>query len=123
MFKKILTHLIILMLTVLPVQVINAGVEYSSMQLSMEKTDSIQKECMHASMVKSDKPLEMSCCDDSSHQCDNCGTCPHISSAIFLPGINLSKTYSLTSQKFIISYSLLNGVPQKNLLRPPRTSV
>lgn len=123
MFRKILTHLIILALTALPVQVITAGVKYSNMKMSMEKTNSAQKECMHDSMVDNETLSEMPCCDDSSHQCENCGNCPQISSATFLPGMNLSKTYSLETHKFFISYSFLNGVPQKNLLRPPRTSI
>lgn len=123
MFKKILTHLIILTLTALPVQVITAGVDYTNMKMSMEKTNSAQKECMHVSMVENEKLSEMACCDDSSYQCDNCGNCPQVSSAAFFPSMSLSKAYSLEIQTFFISYSLLNGVPQKNLLRPPRAFI
>lgn len=123
MFKRILTHLIILTLTVLPVQVITAGVDYTNMKMSMEKTNSAQKECMHVSVVKNEKLSEMACCDNSSHQCDSCGNCPQVSSATFLPGMSLSKTYTLETQTFSISHFSLNGVPQKNLLRPPRTSI
>ena len=46
MFRKALTHLIILALTVLPVQVISAGVENSNMQMSMQQKQA-SNDCMH----------------------------------------------------------------------------
>ena len=69
MFKKILTHWLILMLTVLPVQVINAGVKnntvkLSNIQMSVEKTTQVNHECMHALAKESQKVSQMPCCDD-----------------------------------------------------------
>lgn len=124
MFRKILTHLIILTLTALPVQVITAGVENSNMQMKMEKSAQVEQECMHTSAADNQEIIEMSCCDDSSHQCDNCGNCPQATSAmIILPSHHLNKTIPLIKQTFFISHLLLDGVPQKNLLRPPRTLI
>lgn len=127
MFKKILTHLIILALTVLPVQVITAGVESSSMQMSMMKSAQLKQKCMHTSATDSQETTTIaaaSCCDDSSHQCDRCGTCPQAASSMtILPAYFVEKTTSLDTQKFLISHLLLNGVPQKNLLRPPRSFI
>ncbi|MCK4866138.1 MAG: hypothetical protein KAT06_12045 [Gammaproteobacteria bacterium] len=124
MFRKILTHVIILTLTALPVQVITAGVESSSMQMSMAKVTQAEQKCLHTSASGDQEITKMSCCDDVSYQCESCGDCPQASSAmIILPLQTSDKTYSLNTQKFFTSHLLLNGVPQNNLLRPPRTLI
>ena len=125
MFRKILTHLIILTLTVLPVQVVNADVENSNMKMSMMKTAQIEMECMHTSVSDNQEITNNSCCDDVSHQCESCGDdCLQAASAmIILPSQTSDKTDSLNTQKFYTSHLLLNGVPQNNLLRPPRTLI
>ncbi len=125
MFRKILTHVIILTLTALPVQVITAGVESSSMQMSMAKVTQAEQKCLHTSASGDQEITKMSCCDDVSHQCDSCGDeCPQAASAMtILLSQSSDKTYSLNSQKFFSRHLLLNGVPQNNLLRPPRTLI
>ena len=128
MFKKILTHWIILMLTVLPVQVINASaksktVSLSNIQMSVEKTTQVKHECMHALAKESQKVSQMPCCDDSSHQCDgydSCGDCSQATSAMFLPSMNSINNLNLNIQKIISNHLSLNGTSQKNLIRPPR---
>lgn len=128
MFKKILTHWIILMLTVLPVQVINASaknnaVSLSNIQMSMEKTTQVNHECMHALAKESQKVSKMPCCDDSYHQCDgydSCGDCSQATSAMFLPSMNSINNLNLNIQKIISNHLSLNGTSQKNLIRPPR---
>jgi len=123
MFRKILTHLIILAFTVLPVQVISASIESTNMKVSMEKTAQAEQECMHASMTESQEIIEMTCCDDQSHECQSCNNCPQAASAMFLPSPPFVKTSSSKTQKYSSSYLFLNGVPQKNLLRPPRNLI
>ena len=125
MFRKILTHLIILTLTVLPVQVISAAVESSSIQMSMAKVTQAEQNCLHTSASAEQEITKMSCCDDVSHQCESCGDeCPQAASAIIiLPSQPADKTYSLNTQKFFTSHLFLNGVSQNNLLRPPRTLI
>lgn len=125
MFRKILTHLIILMLTVLPVQMISADVERSNMKMSMMKIVQLEMECMHTSVSDSQEITNNSCCDDVSHQCDSCGDeCPQAASAMtILLSQSSDKTYSLKAQKFFTRHLLLYGIPQNNLLRPPRTLI
>lgn len=113
------------MLTVLPVQVISADIESSNMKMSMTKTTQSEMECMQSLVSDSQEITNNSCCDDVSHQCENCGgDCPQAASAmIILPSQTLDKIYSLKTQKFFTRHLLLNGVPQNNLLRPPRTLI
>lgn len=125
MFRKILTHLIIFTLTVLPVQVISADVENSNMKMTMQKNVQTEHECMHGSTKDSQQSTGVAaCCDDSSHQCDNCPNCTQAVSASFLMISNYSKnTLPLITPKYFISHLLLNGVTQQNLLRPPRSFI
>lgn len=123
MFRKILTHFIILTLTALPVQLINASAENSSMKMSMQKLVQAEAKCMHTSNDERQQSTDVaaSCCDDTSHQCDNCTHCPQVASALIALPVNYQEnTPSLTGQKYLISHLLVNGFSQKNLLRPPR---
>lgn len=111
------------MLTVLPVQLISAGVQNSGMKMNMQKFVQLEQKCMHASTEDSQQStgFESSCCEDASHQCDNCTNCPQAASASFTLPVNyLEDTPSLSSQKIINSHLLVSGLSQKNLLRPPR---
>jgi len=125
MLRRILAHLIILSLTVLPVQVISAAVEFSSMQMRMTNVVQSDHKSSHSSAVCNEEKSKMSCCDDVSHQCDSCGDeCPQAASVMTILLSQVSdKSYSLKSQKFFTRHVLLNGVPQNNLLRPPRTLI
>lgn len=125
MLRRVLAHLIILSLTVLPVQVISAAVEFSSMQMSMINVVQNDHKSSHSSAVCTQENSKMSCCDNVSHQCESCADeCPQAASAmIILPAYTADKIYSLSTQKFFTSHLLLNGVPQSNLLRPPRTLI
>jgi len=133
MMKKALTYLTILAITVLPVQLINASVEVLGMQMSMGQ-QMIQEEnhCMldmaqqHADSEKDSNTantIDKSCCDDDSHNCQNCDHCPQVITAMFLPASSIQKFSALKSHQFITSYLSLNGVTQKNLLRPPKTLI
>ena len=115
MFRRILTHLIIFTLTVLPVQVISASAETVEMNMSMNQ---VMNECMHE-QVSEQQVVEKSCCEEPSHQCDSCSNCPQVSSAMMLPSIASVKTHLVKIQNQLSSYLFLDGVPQKNLLRPP----
>ncbi|MCW8899616.1 MAG: hypothetical protein OQK75_03435 [Gammaproteobacteria bacterium] len=130
MFRKALTHLIIIALAVLPVQVISASVEKADMHMSMNHSTQVDNECVHASnhkmtgmeagQIMSDKE----CCDDQSHQCQSCNNCPQAAASAMLLLLHSStKISSSKTQKYFTSYLFLNGVPQKNLLRPPRTLI
>lgn len=125
MFRKTLTHLIIFALTVLPVQVISADVENSNMKMIMQKTVQTEHECMHGSAKDSQQSTGVAaCCDDNSHQCDNCPNCTQAVSASFLMISNYHRnTLPLISPKYLISHLLLHGVTQQNPLRPPRSFI
>lgn len=128
MFRKILTHFIILTLTVLPVQLLGANVENISMQMSMGHSvtglsTTSAKECLHSVARKSmatKTDMEKSCCDEQSHQCKSCNHCLHITTATILPSPLSAKIFFSSSEKFLVSHLSLNGIPQNNLLRPPR---
>lgn len=124
MFRKILTHIIILALTVFPVQVISADVESSNMKMSMMNPVQLETECMHTLVSNSHETIN-SCCDEVSHQCDSCGNdcSPAVSTMIILASQTSDKIHSLNTQKFFTRHLLLNGIPQNNLLRPPRTLI
>jgi hypothetical protein len=125
MKKKVLTYLTILAITALPVQLISANAESLNMQMSMLQSMSTQtqatNECMHEKTEQ--KSIDKSCCDDQSHECQSCNNCPQAASAMFLPFYPVVKTASLNTEKYFTSYSFLNGIPQNNLLRPPRTLI
>ncbi|MDH5601348.1 MAG: hypothetical protein OEY78_08610 [Gammaproteobacteria bacterium] len=128
MFRKILTHLIIFMLTVLPVQVISADVKNSGMKTSMQKKIHAVHECIHGStevnqQIKNNG--EHACCDSLSHQCDNCVNCSQaVTTPLLLIVINQpGNTELLISQKYFSSHLLLSGVIQQDLLRPPRNFI
>lgn len=125
MIKKVLTYFTILAMTALPVQLISANVESLNMQLNMQKSMSQQtqanNECMHE--MAEQNSINKSCCDDQSHECQNCNNCPQAASAMFLFPQSFDKTSILKSQKYFTNYLFLNSVPQKNLLRPPRTLI
>ena len=126
MFRKILTHLIILMLTALPVQVISADVENLNMKMSMMGMTQLEMESMHAMTGdSSNQGMTKSCCDEVSHQCDSCGDdCPKVASAMsILLSQSTDKVHFSNTQKFFISHLLLNGITQNNILRPPRTLI
>jgi len=123
MFRKILTHFIMIMLTVLPVQVISAGIENSNMNMQMNMSQAESK-CMHKlSEQATEQTLEKSCCSEHSNHCKSCNNCPQVTSAMALttPYQDVHPTFI----KEVLSNSdlLVNGTPQKNLLRPPRNII
>jgi len=129
MMKKALTYLTILAITVLPVQLINASVEVVGMQMSMSHQAQPDNQCMLdvselaqlAQHVDAEKnAIDKSCCDDQSHNCQSCDNCPQAITAMFLPVDSVKKSSALKSDKVFTSYLSLNGISQKNLLRPPR---
>ena len=126
MIKKTLTYLTILAITALPVQLISASVESINMQMSMHKIMSqqtqVSNECVHE--MTEQNAIDNSCCEDQSHECQNCNNCPQAAvSAMHLPSYPLSKTSLLQTQNHVCSYLFLNSAPQKSLLRPPRTLI
>ena len=129
MINKALTYLTILAITALPVQLISASVEVVGMQMSMSQQTQSKNECLHemtdqhVNLESEQNLIDKSCCDDQSHDCQSCNNCPQAASAMFLPSHPFVKTTSLKIQKYFTSYLFLNGVPQKNLLRPPRTLI
>lgn len=129
MVKKALTYLTILAISALPVQLISAGVEVVGMQMSMSQPVQAKNECssdmdmQHTNLDSQQDSIDKSCCDDQSHDCQSCNNCPQAVSAMFLPLDTFVKISSLEIQKYSTSYLFLNGVPQKNLLRPPRTLI
>jgi len=126
MIRKALTYLTILAITALPVQLISASAEIVGMQMSMSQPVLENSECssdmgmQHTNLDSQQDSMDKSCCDDQSHNCQSCNNCPQAVSVIFLPLDTFVKISSLEIQKYSTSYLFLNGVPQKNLLRPPR---
>ncbi len=130
MIKKALTYLTILAITALPVQLISASVDVLGMQLSMSQPAQLQNQCMSESNsqhIHSDQSkMDKSSCDDQSYSCDSCDSCdncPQAVTAMFSSFDTFVKPSSFKTQKDFISYLSLNGISQKNLLRPPRTSI
>jgi len=129
MIKKALTYLTILAITALPVQLISASAEVVNMQMSMSQQMQANNKCLHemntqfTEIQTSATSVENSCCNDQSYDCQSCNNCPQAASAMFLPLDAFVKISSLEIQKYSTSYLFLNGVPQKNLLRPPRTLI
>lgn len=131
--KRLLTHIIILTLTVLPVHIVSASAKNSGMKLDntkvvkLEKVVQLEHECQHSSAGKIQKNTRMTmpCCDETSHQCDNCDKCSQVFSAIsILPVSNLAEFHiSLKTEKLQAYHLQLNGIPQQNLLRPPQNLV
>lgn len=125
MFRKILTHFIMMMLTVLPVQVISAGIENSNMQMKMQmKMSQAESKCMHQQSDQvTEQTLEKSCCSEHSNQCKSCNNCPQVTSAMALTTPYQAVHPSFIKEALSNSHLLLNGTPQKNLLRPPRNII
>lgn len=106
-----------MMLTLLPVQVISASIENSNMQMQ-SKMSHDKSDCMHQHL--SEHAADKACCDEHSKQCNNC---PPVISAVVLTTLYETVHPSLKKQVLFISHLLLNGTPQKNLLRPPRNII
>ena len=126
MIRKALTYLTILALTALPVQLISASAEVVIMQMSMSQQIQSSNECLHEMNTEADvatPAIEKSCCDDQSHDCQNCNNCPQAVSVMFSPTHAVVKISLLKTTKFSIGHSVLNGIPQNNLLRPPRNLI
>ena len=129
MIKKALTYLTILAITALPVQLISASAETVSMQMSMSQQLSDDIECLHdmadkkSSLETEQNSIANACCDDQSNSCQGCNDIPQATTAMTSPVITLPKTSLLTNTKLFANNSLLHGIPQKNLLRPPRTII
>ena len=124
MINKALTYLTILAITALPVQLISANADMLVMQMSMSQQVATSNECLHEMDTTADvAEVEKSCCDKQSHDCQNCNNCPQAVSAMISPSQPMVKIYLVRTAKFSIGHSLLNGVPQQNLLRPPRTLI
>jgi hypothetical protein len=133
MFKKILTNLIIFMLTVLPVQVIAASIENDLVKLSdkqavQENIIQVKHECMHGNADKVNKSSDMPCCEDSFafHQCngcDNCGECIQGTTVMTEPAIKFSIPSNFKNQKIVSNHLFLNGISSKSPIRPPRTLI
>lgn len=126
MIRKALTYLTILAITALPVQLISASAEVVGMQMSMSQQMQASNECLHemndqlSEIQASTTSIENSCCNDQSHDCQSCNNCPQAASAMISSSQAKIKTSLLKISKISISHSDLNGVSQKNLLRPPR---
>lgn len=129
MINKALTYLTILAITALPVQLISANAENISMQMSMSQQVLSNNECLHEmtdmniSSKSEQSSMSNACCDDSSGSCQGCNDVTHGSSAMASSVIVLIKTSLLSSAKLFANNSLLHGIPQKNLLKPPRTTI
>lgn len=131
MFKKVLTYLTILAVTALPVQLISASVENLEMQMSMYKSMSqpveAPSECQHGmenqQLVIAEKQNGNACCENQSHDCLGCDSFSNTSAVMLLFPYATKKTASLRAVKVISSHLVLTGIPQKNLLRPPRIIV
>ena len=127
MIKKALTYLTILAITALPVELISASAEVVSMQMSMSQPVQIESQCMSGmaeqNVHSEQNSIDKSCCDDQSHSCESCDNCPQAVTAMFSSFDAFIKTASLKTQKYFTGYLSLNGVSQKNLLRPPRTLI
>lgn len=125
MIRKALTYLTILAITALPVQLISASAEVVIMQMSMGQQMQTSNECLHEMDTEAEAvttAIEKSCCDES-HDCQNCNNCPQAVSVLFLPAHAQVKMSLLKATKFSIGHSVLNGIPQNNLLRPPRNLI
>ena len=115
---------------VLPVQVINAGIEKNSLELSVMQASTAtamqnKHDCMHAQPAENMVLTEMPCCEDTfnAHQCEgcaSCGDCTHVSSTAFLPLLNSMNLLATGSQKNIVNHLEINGISQENPIRPPR---
>ena len=134
MLKKALTHMIIMTLAVMPVQLISASVESSvektKMQMSMMNSMQMDNECVEAlthnvSKVQIEQnSTDKSCCDDQSHQCQSCNNCPQAASAaMFLLSHQNTKAMLVSAQNNAANYLVLSGIPQQNILKPPRTFI
>lgn len=131
MINKILTYFTILAITALPVQLVSASAESVSMQMSMSQQVLVlaNNECMHEMTDKNfnseaeQNSLSNVCCDEQSSSCQGCNDIPHATSAMTSPVVTLIETSLLSTTKLFANNSLLHGIPQKNLLRPPRTTL
>lgn len=125
MIRKVLTYLTILAITALPVQLISASAADISMQMSMSQKMSSTTECMHDELnLESKAVIEKSCCDEQQlSDCQGCNDVPQAASAMFFTASTIVKTPSLASSELFSNNSLLHGVPQKNLIKPPRTII
>lgn len=124
MIRKVFTYLTILALTVLPVQLISANAESVSMQMSMSQKMESNKDCLHDMGTESKAVIEKSCCDDEQlSSCQGCNDVHHAASAMVFSASTFLKVSILSNTKLFASNSLLHGVPQKNLLRPPRNTI
>ena len=119
MIRKALTYLTILALTALPVQLISASAETINMQMSMSQTLVMSSECEHEITTQ----VANSCCDEQSSGCQGCNDVPSATSAMGSPSQAPAKIALLKTSKISIHHLVLDGVPQKNLLRPPRTLI
>ena len=120
MIRKALTYLTILALTALPVQLISASVEIVGMQMSMSQQMQAGNDCLHEMAAESKTVIENACCDDQKHDCQNCNNCPQAVSVMFSPSHALMTVSLVKAPKVSPGHSNLNGIPQKNLLRPPQ---
>ena len=129
MIKKALTYFTILAITALPVQLVSASAENVIMQMSMAQQLLANNECMHERIDKNlsleteQNFISSTCCDDQSSSCQGCNDVTHATTAMTSHAIAMVKTTLLSSTELFANNSLLHGIPQKNLLRPPRTTL
>jgi hypothetical protein len=129
MIRKALTYFTILAITALPVQLVSASAENVSMQMSMAQQLLANNECIHERIDKNlsleteQNFISNACCDDQSSSCQGCNDVTHATTAMTSPVIAMVKTSLLISTELFANNSLLHGIPQKNLLRPPRTHI
>ena len=119
MIRKALTYFTILALTALPVQLISASADTVSMQMSMSQTMVTSSECENEMTTQAAN----SCCDDPSSGCQGCNDVPSATSVMVSASQAPAKIALLKRAKMSIHHLVLDGVPQKNLLRPPRTLI
>ena len=125
MIRKALTYLTILAITALPVQLISANAESVNMQMSMSQKTLSNKDCLrNMSTEESKTVVEKSCCNDEQlRSCQGCNDVPQAAGAMVFSASTSVKFFMLNSTKLFAGNSQLHGVPQKNLLRPPRTTI
>ena len=125
MIKKALTYLTILAISALPVQLISASAEFVSMQMSMSQKMELNKECLHDMSAEAKTVIENSCCggEQQLSHCQGCNDVPQAASAMVFSSSTFLNVSILSSTKLFTSNSLLYGVSQKNLLKPPRTII
>ena len=89
------------------------------MQMSMSETLVTANKCES----KMTTEVANSCCDEQSSSCQGCNDVPSATSVMVSPSQAPAEIALLRIAKISIHHLVLDGVHQKNLLRPPRTLI